>query len=165
MSARESNPWDLLAGTTEPPPWQGPAHVHRLLGEDERQEDVQQAAALAEGRVCTRCGNAFPATQEHFFRAKHMRGGLRPECKACYYEMPCVAKKYPKGPKVQRQAADREPADAERKELDQLAERAADAVLQALPAWSLIEPGSAREALMRKASPGLWWPSPHPGDD
>lgn len=42
--------------------------------------------------------------------------------------------------------------------LQQLQLRAQAAVLQVAPAWSLIEPGSPREALMRQAPASWWWP-------
>lgn len=154
MSAREPCPWDLLASHIEPPPWQGPARVHRMLDEEERREDAAQAAAIAQGRVCTKCGNAYPPTGEFFFRSRSLPDGLRPECKTCYRQMPSVAKK------VQRQAADPAPTAAQRDELEQLAQRAGAAVLLVLPAWTRIEPGSPKEALMLKVCPALWWPFP-----
>jgi hypothetical protein len=154
VSAREPCPWDLLAGHIEPPRWQGQARVHRMLDEEERREDAVQAAAIAAGRVCTKCGNAYPATGEFFFRSKALPDGLRPECKTCHYQMPCNVKK------VQQQAANSTPSVAQRDELEQLAQRAAAAVLLVLPPWTLLTPGSEKEALARKVRPGLWWPFP-----
>lgn len=46
----------------------------------------------------------------------------------------------------------------EARELRQLQRRAQEAVLQVLPAWSLIEPGSARESLAHQVPPSWWWP-------
>lgn len=157
MSARESSPWEsVLPGHVAPPPWQGPAQVHRMLDEQERRDDVRQQRAIDSGRVCTRCGNAYPPTREFFFRNKAMRDGLRPECKACYREMPSIAKRT----KVQPVAAEPESEPIQREELEQLAQRAVDALMQVLPPWTLITPGSAKEKLARRVWPALWWPFP-----
>lgn len=66
----------------------------------------------------------------------------------------------PEPAKVQRAAAVSR-ARPDLRALQQLQRRAQRAVLQVLPAWSLIEPGSAREALMRQAPASWWWPALH----
>jgi len=35
------------------------------------------------GRICSQCGDSFPATGEFFHNDKQKPGGLRPDCKAC----------------------------------------------------------------------------------
>lgn len=35
-------------------------------------------------KTCSKCGKQFPATNEFFNRAKWIKSGLRPDCKACY---------------------------------------------------------------------------------
>lgn len=66
-----------------------------------------------------------------------------------------------RGPARVHRLPDEEEAPAEDLEqLQQLQRRALAAVLRALPAWSLIQPGTPREALMRQAPSGLWWPRP-----
>lgn len=59
----------------------------------------------------------------------------------------------PKGTRKPRASRSREAI-----ELRQLQRRAQEAVLQVLPPWSLIEPGSRREDLARQVPPARWWP-------
>lgn len=53
----------------------------------------------------------------------------------------------------------RQPSDS-REQLQHVAARATAAILEVLPPWTLIEPGSAKEALARKVPAGFWWPFP-----
>lgn len=68
---------------------------------------------------------------------------------------PKGTKPSPKGMRKPRASRSREA-----RELRELQRRAQEKVLQVLPAWSLIEPGSARESLMQKAPATWWWPTP-----
>jgi hypothetical protein len=135
-----------------PPAWSGPVLVHRLLDEAEEDEDQAAAVAIASGRICTHCGGAFPPTGEFFYRSKGARDGLRPECKKCTAEFPTYAKRRTQ-PRRTKQPEDWSA-------LAELQRRAAKAVLLACPAWTLISPGSPREALVRQVPAALWWPYP-----
>lgn len=37
-------------------------------------------------KVCSKCGNEFPATSEFFHKTKSIKSGFRPECKICYHQ-------------------------------------------------------------------------------
>lgn len=167
MSA-EPNPWGVLTGAIEPPPWRGDATVHRMEDEVPRStKPLAAAPAPAPGsapvakparepkddtagiRTCSKCRRTYPATPEYFYRSKRELGGLRRECKACFGEHPSS--------KRQRRAA---PDDEKSAGLQQLAKRAAVAILEILPPWTLIEPGSEKEAFARKVPACVWWQFP-----
>lgn len=37
-------------------------------------------------KTCAKCGNVYPATNEHFYVCKRAKDGLQPQCKACCIE-------------------------------------------------------------------------------
>ena len=41
---------------------------------------------LGTEKLCTRCGEYWPADEEFFYRAKEKKDGLNPWCKCCYLE-------------------------------------------------------------------------------
>jgi formylmethanofuran dehydrogenase subunit E len=97
VSGRESTPWDLLAGPVTPPRWQGTAHVHRMVDDQEWEEDRVVAAVVAAGKVCSKCGVTFPACGDYFYRSRHRPDGMRPDCKRCFNELPGVKRQRSKG--------------------------------------------------------------------
>jgi len=49
--------------------------------------DIEMAIAnLMELKTCTKCGESYPATTEHFYSQKRSSDGLKSECKYCSRE-------------------------------------------------------------------------------
>lgn len=44
-------------------------------------------------RCCSKCGEAWPADEEFFLREKRSPDGWSRMCKACYLELPSVARR------------------------------------------------------------------------
>jgi hypothetical protein len=44
-------------------------------------------------RICTKCGESWPADTEFFYIDKNKAGGLSNICKACFEDMPSVRAK------------------------------------------------------------------------
>lgn len=149
----EANPWAVLTGGIEPPPWRGDANVHHLSdavppNAPEREEEVLRIR-------CRACKHELPATTEFFYRSKKYASGFLNLCKPCYAEHPSTKRKQER--KVQHEAA----VSAESIEaLHQLGRRCVATILSVLPPWTLIEPGSDKEAFARKVPPCVWWQFP-----
>lgn len=148
-----ADPLTSLFEPAAPPPWQGPAHVHYLLSaHDEEPEPpppppVSAVPSAQHTHVtCRVCRQTFPAAPEFFYRGTKHPSGFDNICKPCYSRLPSIV-------------ARRERRQGKREQDPQkLAERAVAAILDALPPWTLIEPGSPREQLLRKVPARVWWP-------
>lgn len=153
------NPFAMLSGEVTPPAWHGPARLIRKLSDGDEVDEAVDAEVPVATLTCRACRQDLPATSEFFYRSARYRSGFLNLCKACYAQHPCIQARR----KVQRAAANESaPIVVEDwQALEELQRRAAKAVLLVCPAWTLISPGSPREALVRQVPAALWWPYPN----